>query len=113
MAELAADSAPKKGRRRDWAARFLEVYHQTDNVRLAASGAGIDRDTAYRRRQKDDRFATAWANAREDAIDTLEAEARRRALPTNDTLLIFLLKSPRGPGQTRSDGCWWTSLTPS
>jgi hypothetical protein len=95
MIEPAAQSAPKKARRADWAPRFLEVYRQTGNVRLSASAAGIDRDAAYRRRQKDQKFAAAWANAREDAIDTLEAEARRRALSTSDTLLIFLLKSLR------------------
>jgi len=35
------------------------------------------------------------ASARDDAIDTLEAEARRRALKQSDTVLIFLLKSLR------------------
>ena len=37
----------------------------------------------------------AWAGAREDAIDTLQGEARRRAMNSSDTLLIFLLKSLR------------------
>ena len=95
MADRAALSAPQKGRRPDWAPRFLEVYRQTGNVRLSASAAGMDRDAIYRRRQKDARFAAAMASSREDAVDTLEAEARRRALAQSDTLLIFLLKSLR------------------
>src|SRR5262245_29225853 len=90
-----AHSAPQKGRRPDWGPRFLEVYRQTGNVRLAATAAGIDRDSVYLRRQKDAGFARQMASAREDAVDTLEAEARRRALSTSDTLLIFLLKALR------------------
>lgn len=95
MAERTAQSAPEKRLKRDWAPRFLEIFRQTCNVRLSADGAGIDRDAAYRRRQRDQRFAEAWAQAEQDAIDVLEAEARRRALSTSDTLLIFLLKAHR------------------
>lgn len=76
-------------------ARFLELLRQTCNVRLSADGAGIDRDTAYRRRQSDGLFAAAWARAEADAVDVLEAEARRRALTMSDNLLIFLLKAHR------------------
>lgn len=95
MADGAARSAPQKRGRPDWAPRFLEVYRQTGNVRLSATTAGIDRDAVYRRRQRHERFAAAMASVRDDAIDTLEAEARRRALAQSDTLLIFLLKSLR------------------
>jgi len=95
MAERAANAAPQRTRKRTWAPRFLEVFRQTCNVRLAADAAGIDRDTAYRHRARDPRFAAAWARAEQDAIDVLEAEARRRALSMSDTLLIFLLKAHR------------------
>jgi hypothetical protein len=95
MAERSADAAPQRTRRRDWSARFLEVLRSTCNVRLSADAAGIDRDTAYRRRGRDPRFAARWAQAEQDGIDVLEAEARRRALSVSDTLLIFLLKAPR------------------
>jgi hypothetical protein len=71
------------------------VGQQWHNVRLSASSAGIDRDTAYKRRARDPRFAEAWAQAREDAIDVLEAEARRRALSASDALLMFLLRAHR------------------
>ncbi len=56
---------------------------------------GIDRDTVYKRAGRDPQFTAAWAQAREDAIDGLEAEARRRALSTSDTLLMFLLRANR------------------
>lgn len=95
MAERSADAAPQRTRRRDWSARFLEVFRSTCNVRLSADAAGIDRDTAYRRRGRDPVFAKRWAQAEQDAVDVLEAEARRRALSMSDTLLIFLLKSHR------------------
>jgi len=95
MAERSANSAPKRRRKPDWARRFLEVFRATCNVRLSADAAGIDRDTAYWRRQRDETFAARWAQAEQDAIDVLEAEARRRALSVSDTLLIFLLKAHR------------------
>jgi len=95
MAERSANSAPKRRRKPDWAPRFLEVFRATCNVRLSADAAGIDRDTAYWRRQRDPTFAARWAQAEQDAIDVLEAEARRRALSVSDTLLIFLLKAHR------------------
>ncbi len=95
MAERSANAAPQKTRKRDWAPRFLEVFRSTCNVRLSAEAAGIDRDTAYRRRARDPLFAERWAQAEQDAVDVLEAEARRRALTMSDTLLIFLLKAHR------------------
>ena len=84
-----------RNQRPDWGPRFLEVFRSTANVRLSADSAGIDRDTAYKRRGRDVRFAEAWAQAEQDAIDVLEAEARRRALSVSDTLLMFLLKAHR------------------
>lgn len=82
-------------RRVDWAGRFLEALRASGNVRLSASAAGIDRDTAYKRRRRDQHFAAAWAAAEQDAIDILEAEARRRALSVSDQLLMFLLRAHR------------------
>jgi hypothetical protein len=81
--------------RPDWAPRFIESLRATGIVRLSASSAGVDRDTAYKRRGRDPQFAAAWAQAREDATDVLEAEARRRALSTSDGLLMFLLRANR------------------
>lgn len=88
-------SAPTSSRRPAWTPRFVEVFAATGNVRLAASAAGVSRDAPYKRAQADPEFAAAWLRAREDAIDMLEAEARRRALGSSDALLVFLLKSER------------------
>ena len=95
MTDRSAESALTKVRKTDWAERFLEVFRSTCNVRLSADAAGIDRDTAYRRRQRDPAFAALWAQAEQDGIDVLEAEARRRGLSQSDALLIFLLRAHR------------------
>jgi len=87
------NSAPK--RRRDWRPAFLAAFASTGNVLLSAKAAAIDRNLPYMERRKNPRFATAWEQAEEDAIQLLEAEARRRAMSTSDVLLIFLLKARR------------------
>lgn len=84
-----------RAHRADWGPRFIESFRASGIVRLAALSAGIDRDTVYKRRAREPRFAADWAQAREDAIDGLEAEARRRALSTSDSLLMFLLRAHR------------------
>ena len=61
-------------------AKFLAALVQTaGNIVRAAAAAGIDRNTHYIWLREDptypERFATAW----EQAMDTLEAEAARRA----------------------------------
>ncbi len=87
----------RRARRPDWSPRFLEIVAATGNVRLAANAAGVSRDAPYKRARRDPRFAARWTRAREEAVDTLEAEARRRALAGSDPLLMFLLRSLR-PG---------------
>jgi hypothetical protein len=82
-------------RRVDWAERFLEAFAATGNVRLATSAAGVSRDAPYKRARVRQSFADRWAKAREEAIDLLEAEARRRALSGSDALLMFLLRAHR------------------
>lgn len=84
-----AKFTPKNGA---WVPRFLSVFRDTANVRLACHAAGIDRVTAYNRRRTHPGFAKAWAAAEADACDLLEATARKRATDASDTLLIFLLK---------------------
>ena len=81
--------------RQDWVPRFLDAIRASGNVRLAANAAGIDRSTPYIRASRDPAFKAAWAEANEDAVDLLEAEARRRALTTSDGLLMFLLRAHR------------------
>jgi hypothetical protein len=82
----------------DWAPAFLAALSQTANIRDSAKAAGIGRTTVYDRRDIDEVFAKAMADAIEDAVDDLALEARRRATRTrrpSDVLLIFLLKAHR------------------
>lgn len=98
MNEEATDSTPKKRKIRsvgEWEESFLATLRETGNVRLSCEQANIDRHTAYNRRDRSKEFAAAWQTALDEAVDSLEAEARRRALETSDTLLIFLMKSHR------------------
>jgi hypothetical protein len=88
-------STPSALRRPDWAPRFIEVFSATGNVRLAATAAGVSRDAPYKRAQADPEFAASWLRSREDAVDGLEAECRRRALNGSDALLTFLLRAER------------------
>ena len=79
----------------EWVDRFLEVFRDTCNVRLSCHAAGIDRCAVYHYRAADPEFREAWDQAEDDAIDLLEAEARKRARASSDVLMIFLLKAHR------------------
>ncbi len=89
---------------------FLAAYRETGNVRLACEAAQIGRSSHYRWLDDPD-YAEEFERAKKDAVDVLEAEARRRAVEGweepvgwykgeaggtvrrySDTLLIFLLK---------------------
>jgi hypothetical protein len=82
-------------RRHDWAPRFLELFRNCGNVRLAAEGAGVSRSAPYLRAQRDPRFKAAWDAAQADAVDLLEARAWQTALEGDPRMTIFLLKSLR------------------
>ena len=81
-------------------------------VTLAATGAGVARQHAYRKRNRSKAFRRLWDEALEQAVDLLEGEARRRATGIkrdvwyagekvgsesvySDTLLMFLLRAHR------------------
>ena len=89
---------------------FLAAYRELGNVRLACQAAQIGRSSHYRWQAEPD-YAEEFEQAKEDAVDVLEAEARRRAVDGweepvgwykgqaggtvrrySDVLLIFLLK---------------------
>lgn len=93
-------------------AAFLEAFRVSGNVSQAAKAAGCGRTTVYGWQEHDETFALAYRQAELEAVDVLEAEARRRALgyettvldnhghahPVtrySDLLLIFLLKGAR------------------
>ena len=76
--------------------RFLDKLRHSGNVRLSCKAAGVPRRTAYNWRDKWKTFADEWAEALEEALDILEAEAWRRAVEeSSDRLLMFLLKAHR------------------
>lgn len=99
--------------RRDWKPDFLNTLKLGGHVLNAAQVAGVTRQAAYKARQADEKFAVAWADAIEEATETLERVALRRATvgtkrpvfyqgkvvgsisEVSDTLLIFLLKARR------------------
>ena len=77
---------------------FIAALRETAIVRYACDKADISRDTAYAWRKKYKTFADRWADALEDATDTLEAIARARATrksEPSDRLLVLLLKAHR------------------
>ena len=69
-------------------AKFLDVLRESCNVSEAARAAGIGRRTAYEWRDADEEFATAWAEAEQEAIDKLEREAWRRAVEGVDKPVV-------------------------
>ena len=95
-----------------WRRAFIEWLKATGNVTLAATGAGVARQQAYRTRNRSKAFRRSWDEALEQAVDLLEGEARRRATGVkrdvwyagekvgsesvySDTLLMFLLRAHR------------------
>lgn len=63
-----------------WVKPFLDALADTGIVTDAALAAGITTSAAYGLKAKDADFAAAWELAREDAADTFEREAIRRAV---------------------------------
>ena len=80
--------------RHDWD-RWLEVFRNTANIRLACDAIGCTRQAAHARRRVSPTFRQAWDQAEQDAVDTLEAAAWKRARETSDKLLMFLLQAHR------------------
>lgn len=78
-----------------WAQTFLDLFATSGNVMLSARGAGVNRQTPYQLRGRDEAFAAAWEEADEAATQTLEAEAWKRARSGSDRLLLFLLQARR------------------
>lgn len=76
-----------------WIEKFLKALAQNGNVSEACRRANVSKNTVYEWRKKDEAFKERWEQALEDAIESLELIAWRRAKATSDTLVIFLLKS--------------------
>jgi hypothetical protein len=78
-----------------WKAAFIASLRSHGNITAASMAAGINRDTAYKARERDPEFAAKWADALDQAVELLELTAHNRALVQSDTLMIFLLKAHR------------------
>ena len=95
-------------------ATFLIALTESANVSSASKLINVSREYMYRVRklEKNKEFADAWDDALQVGVDTLEEEARRRAMGYDepvyyqgkqcgsikrysDTLIIFLLKAHR------------------
>ena len=75
---------------------FIKRMRSSGNVRLSCVAAGIPRSTAYNWRNKFKTFEQEWDEAKDDAVDGLDAEAWKRATDgASDRLLMFLLKAHR------------------
>ena len=61
----------------------------------AAQAAGVARQTAYRWRQEDLKFADLWDEAIENAVDGVENVVYKRALGGDTIAAIFYLKAHR------------------
>lgn len=68
----------------DWKPAFLAALAEVPVVARACAAVGIERSTAYRAREADERFAQAWDDAMEEGIDKAEQEAFRRAVEGTD-----------------------------
>ena len=93
-------------------AAFLEAYTESGNLSKAAEVVGINRASHYDWMRDDPQYPEAFAAAREQAIEIMEAELHRRAVEGveepvgwyqgepggtvrrySDVLLMFLLKA--------------------
>lgn len=97
LAEAPQILTPKRVQRRavEWRPLFLAALSNSGNVLASCKAASISRVQAYDARDRSPEFAAQWETAMEEACDVLEAAARKRAMQTSDTLLIFLLKAHR------------------
>jgi len=78
----------------------LEAIAAGWSIAYAAGAAGLARQTIYAHLKDDPAFQADYAVALEAGTCALEDEARRRAMTSSDSLLMFLLRARR-PGVYR------------
>lgn len=74
---------------------FLAAYAKCGIIGVSARAAEIDRRTHSDWMKKSAAYRQAFADAQEEAADSLEAEALRRARAGSDRLIIRLLEALR------------------
>jgi hypothetical protein len=79
----------------EWREVFLAALQTLPNVRTACRKAGISRALAYKERTRSSDFADQWSEALQDGIDVIEATLMARAMKSDTTAGIFLLKNLR------------------
>ena len=75
--------------------RFIETLTQQGTVSCAAQAAGVSRMTAYRWRETDREFASAWDDAMGTAVDAVESALYQKARSGDTVPMIFYLKAHR------------------
>ncbi len=87
--------ARARTRIRRWQVPFLRALAKTPSVTAAAKAAGITRKAAYDLRERDEAFRSAWDDALNQSLDTLEHAAFQRALKGDVQLIALFLKAHR------------------
>jgi hypothetical protein len=85
-------------------AQFLEELARRGIVSDACKAAGVARRTAYEWRAADTVFAAAWDEALDQAVDTMEREAHRRAVEGVEEPVIGRVERDRDGILTDEDG---------
>lgn len=81
-----------------WSDAFMAAYRETGNMTYSARKIGLTRESVWSMYKRNAKFAALVDQAKEEAIDLLEAHALRRATDKDkpsDILTIFLLKAGR------------------
>ncbi len=84
-----AEAAPLPDLTNPRRAAFLSAYSQVGNVSAAARIAGCSRTQHYVWLHEDPEYETAFRVAHEEAVDLLEAEARRRAFEGVEEPVVY------------------------
>lgn len=75
--------------------RFLKAMAQFGTVSAGSDAAGIARKTAYQWRKTDPAFASAWDQAMETCLDSIEQSLVERGRKKSDRAAIAMLKARR------------------
>jgi hypothetical protein len=76
-----------------WKRPFLAAYANSGNIRASALRAKVNRQHVYDTLETDAKFRSQFDQAKEEAIELIEATLRQAALGGNVTACIFLLKT--------------------
>ena len=74
------EAPPQRGPSGTTLKTFLHYLGRSGSVTYAASRAGLERRTLYRRKARDEQFAAQWDEALNLGIDRLQDDAMQRAL---------------------------------